>query len=93
MTLERLGSGDVMLWKKVPAAADEWAGGLSLKTLYAAIRTGRLKAARIGAGRNVLVCEAFIDEWLNRSSRLEPHKCDSLMLVRPHELGRRECGP
>jgi excisionase family DNA binding protein len=58
-------------WKKVPEAAKEWAGGTSPKTLYAAIRAGRLKAARIGAGRNVLVCEQFVDEWLKASVRAQ----------------------
>jgi hypothetical protein len=57
-----------MRWLKVPQAAQEWAGGLSPKTLYGAIRAGKLKAARIGAGRNVLVCELFVDEWLRGSS-------------------------
>jgi hypothetical protein len=51
-----------MRWLKVPEAAKEWAGDLHPKTLYAAIRSARLKAARIGAGRNVLVCEAFVDD-------------------------------
>ena len=51
------------MWMKVTAAAT-YAGGLSKKTLYSAIQQGDLKAARIGAGRNVLLCEDFIDEWL-----------------------------
>lgn len=58
-----------MRWLKVAEAAKEWAGGVSAKTMYAAIRAGKLKAARIGAGRNVLVCEAFVDEWLTRSAQ------------------------
>ena len=56
-----------MRWLKVAEAAKEWAGGISAKTMYAAIRARKLKAARIGAGRNVLVCEAFVDEWLTGS--------------------------
>ena len=52
-----------MMWMKVAAAAT-YAGGLSKKMLYSAIQQGNLKAARIGAGRNVLLCEDFIDEWL-----------------------------
>jgi hypothetical protein len=56
-----------MQWKKVPDAAKEWAGGISAKTMYAAIRSGKCKAARIGAGRNLLVCEVFVDEWLSGS--------------------------
>lgn len=57
-----------MRWLKVPEAAKQWAGEISAKTMYAAIRAGKLKAARIGAGRNVLVCEAFVDEWLTGSA-------------------------
>jgi UDP-N-acetylenolpyruvoylglucosamine reductase len=53
---------------KVEAAAQEWAGGLSAKTIYKAIRDGKLKAARIGAGRNLLVCEQFITDWLLASA-------------------------
>jgi hypothetical protein len=61
-----------MTWKKVPVAARDWAGGCSPKTLYGAIKRGELKAARIGAGRNLLVCEAFVDEWLRASVRESP---------------------
>jgi hypothetical protein len=53
-----------MEWKKVPAAVKTWAGDISPKTMYAAIKSGKCKAARIGAGRNVLVCEQFVTEWL-----------------------------
>jgi hypothetical protein len=59
-------------WLKVADAAKEWAGDICPKTMYAAIRAGKLKAARIGAGRNVLVCEAFVDEWLTGSARRDP---------------------
>lgn len=53
-----------MRWLKVADAAQEWVGGVNVKTLYAAIRAGHLRAARIGAGRNLLLCEEYIDEWL-----------------------------
>jgi excisionase family DNA binding protein len=56
-----------MRWLKVPDAAREWAGGVSAKTIYAAIKAGKLKAARIGAGRNVLLCEEHVTEWLMAS--------------------------
>jgi excisionase family DNA binding protein len=59
-----------MRWLKADEAAREWAGGVSAKTLYAAIRRGNLKAARIGAGRNLLFCEQWVDEWLTASARL-----------------------
>lgn len=61
-----------MRWLKVKAAADEWAGGISAKVLYAAIKANKLKAARIGAGRNLLVCEAWVDDWLKASARDVP---------------------
>jgi hypothetical protein len=32
-------------WLKVPEAAKEWAGDVSAKTMYAAIRDGKLMAA------------------------------------------------
>lgn len=60
-----------MRWLKVSEAAQEWAGGVNPKTVYAAIRAGKLKAARIGAGRNMLLCEQWVDEWLKESVRLE----------------------
>jgi excisionase family DNA binding protein len=47
--------------------ACRYAGGVSRKTIYAAIRGGRLEAGRIGAGRNVVVSDAAIDRWLERS--------------------------
>jgi hypothetical protein len=52
---------------KVPAAA-KYAGNVAEKTIYAAIRSGDLRAARIGAGRNVLTCDIWIDEWLQSSA-------------------------
>jgi hypothetical protein len=55
-------------WKKIPDAAREWAGGVSSKTLYAAIKKGDCLAARIGTGRNMLVCEEYIDAYLRRSA-------------------------
>jgi hypothetical protein len=58
-------------WKKARSAAAEWCGGVSPKLLYAAVKSGDLKAARIGAGRNLLFCEEWIDEWL-RSTAAKP---------------------
>lgn len=73
-----------MRWLKVPAASKEWAGGVNPKTLYAAIRAGRLKAARIGAGRNVLVCETYVDDWLTSSMRDKPN-AEPIALVRSRD--------
>ena len=53
-----------MEWRKVPHAAKTWAGGVDPDLIYRAIREMKCRAARIGAGRNLLVCEQFIDEWL-----------------------------
>jgi excisionase family DNA binding protein len=53
-----------MRWLKVAPAMKEWAGNISAKTAYRAIRSGALSAARVGAGRNYLLCEEFIDTWL-----------------------------
>jgi hypothetical protein len=50
-------------WHKAPAAA-QYCGGVATKTLYAAVQRGDLKAARIGAGRNLLFCETWLDAWL-----------------------------
>ncbi len=57
-----------MRWLKVQDAATEWAGGISSKTIYAAIRSGQLRAARIGAGRNVLLCEDYVEAWLRATA-------------------------
>ena len=60
-----------VIWKKADEAARDWAGGVSPKILYSAVNTGRLKAARIGAGRNMLFCERWINEWLTSSSDIK----------------------
>jgi hypothetical protein len=58
-----------LLWLKVPQAIKAWSdSNVSEKTVYAAIRKGRLRVARIGAGRNFLLCESFWDEWLLKLS-------------------------
>jgi excisionase family DNA binding protein len=40
---------------------------VSKRTIYTAIRRDRLRAARIGAGRNVVISDAAIDRWLEES--------------------------
>lgn len=57
-----------MQWKKATEAARDWCGGVDEKTLYRAVKEGKLRAARIGAGRNLLFCEAWCDEWLTASA-------------------------
>jgi hypothetical protein len=52
-------------WKTAKAARrDSLGGDVSEKLLWSEVRAGRLRAARIGAGRNLLFCEQWIDEWL-----------------------------
>lgn len=60
-----------MVWKKAGEAAKDWCGGVSPKTLYAAVKSGKLKAARIGAGRNLLFCEEWCDQWLLASAAVQ----------------------
>ena len=59
-----------MKWMKVDAACSR-AGGVHRKTIYAAVATGKLKVARIGAGRNLLFSDVWIDEWLMGSHKDE----------------------
>ncbi len=56
-----------MAWMKVDVAR-QYAGGVGRKVLYKAGASGRLKAARIGAGRSLLFCDTWIDEWLVASA-------------------------
>ena len=87
-----------MPWMKVDAAR-AYAGGISRKALYHAVAAGRLKAARIGAGRSLLFHEAWIDEWLqvtassprsDRSAPLEP-AADAMGQRRTLRLVRGAC--
>jgi hypothetical protein len=55
-------------WMKVDAAR-RYSGGVGRKVLYKAVASGALKAARIGAGRSLLFCNSWIDEWLVASVR------------------------
>ena len=50
-------------WMKVKKAS-EYALDVSPKIIYSTVRAGQLRAAKIGAGRNLLFCEEFLDEWL-----------------------------
>jgi hypothetical protein len=60
-----------VIWKKATDAARDWCGGISTKVLYAAVKRGQLKAAHIGAGRNLLFCEQWCDEWLLTSAAVQ----------------------
>ena len=37
-------------------------------TMRSAVRSGELKVARIGAGRNYVLCDEYVDQWLRRRS-------------------------
>ena len=61
-----------MIWKSVKAARQAWCPDASEKSMYAAIATGKLKAARYGvAERNLLLCEQFVDAWLLASAGVQ----------------------
>jgi excisionase family DNA binding protein len=65
-----------MRWMKVDPARD-YAGGVSRKTVYAAVAAGKLRAARVGAGRNLLFCEPWLDEWLAATAEPAPAEEDT----------------
>ena len=65
-----------MRWLKVKREGEEYAN-CSAKVLYRAIAAGELRAARIGNGRNVIISDTWIDEWLTRSAQRAP-------IVHPH---------
>jgi predicted DNA-binding transcriptional regulator AlpA len=58
-------------WIKMTAAC-AYAGGVSRKAMYRAIASGKLRAARIGAGRNMVFCEQWIDDWLSECANDRP---------------------
>ena len=57
----------MMRWLKIHGAC-AYAGDMSSKTIYAAVAAGRLRAARVGAGRNLMFSEEWIDDWLRGSA-------------------------
>ena len=54
--------GNVIRWLKVRDAADRARCGP--KTIYRAVRSGQLRAARIGGRRELRFLELWIDQWL-----------------------------
>ena len=66
-----------MVWLKVDEAC-RYAGGVSRKTLYAAVSKGCLKASRIGAGRNLLFSTEWIDLWLQGALATDERPADRL---------------
>ncbi len=53
---------DAIRWLKVQEAADRARCGP--KTIYRAVRSGHLRAARIGGRRELRFFERWIDDWL-----------------------------
>jgi hypothetical protein len=54
-----------MEWGTIPHAAKIWGNAcVGPKTAYQAARDGKLRVARIGAGRNMVTCREWFDEWL-----------------------------
>ena len=51
-----------MRWLRCREAAQH--AHLSEKLIYRAAHAGKLRVVRIGAGRNWLTCEAWVDQWL-----------------------------
>ena len=61
-------------WRTVPEIARR--GRCGVKTIYREIRAGRLRAARIGGRRQLVIHEEWCDAWLEASAT-------------PIEIGRR----
>jgi excisionase family DNA binding protein len=53
---------DTIRWLKVQEAADRARCGP--KTIYRAVRSGQLRAARIGGRRELRFLESWIDYWV-----------------------------
>ena len=58
---------DVVRWLKVDEAADRARCGP--KTIYRAVRSGQLRAARIGGRRELRFLDSWIDSWLLGNER------------------------
>lgn len=68
-----------MRWMKIGPAC-EHLGGISAKTLYAAVRRGDCMAAHIGAGRNLLFSEEWLDAYARARAAVD-ERADSMTLV------------
>jgi excisionase family DNA binding protein len=69
-----------MEWIRVRDAA-QYAGRMNQKTVYAAIRRGDLRVARIGAGRNMLTSREWVDEWLRGAADPDRQLTDRMEAV------------
>jgi hypothetical protein len=66
-----------MKWMKVDEAR-AYCGGLSRGLLYRAVRSGQLRASRVGAGRSLM----FADEW-----------CDAYLRANAPDAGAPQTSP
>jgi excisionase family DNA binding protein len=57
-------------WLTVEEAARRARCGV--KTIYREVRSGRLRAARVGGRRELRLLSAWVDEWLMRCTTLHP---------------------
>jgi hypothetical protein len=84
-----------VIWKKADAAAQDWCGGIHPKRLYEAVKAKELKAARIGAGRNLLFCEQWCDAWLLASAAVQRNasagKAEALRNHKDNADGHDQC--
>jgi hypothetical protein len=65
-----------MRWMKVRPAC-EYLGGIHPETLYAAVREGKCKASRIGAGRNLLFSDVWLDAYATRCAEQPSERHES----------------
>lgn len=59
-TSEGVGADDP--WLKCAAAAA--IAGMSEATIWRAVRTGRLRAVRVGGGRAIRLRRSWVEEWI-----------------------------
>jgi excisionase family DNA binding protein len=62
--------GEAIRWLKVREAADRARCGP--KTIYRAVQSGHLRAARLGGRRELRFLESWIDRWLVGQGNEEP---------------------
>jgi excisionase family DNA binding protein len=62
--------------------ACQYLGGICEDTLYSAVREGKCRAARIGAGRNLLFSDTWLDEYATRCAE-QRDRAEPIALRRP----------
>lgn len=67
---------DAILWLTVDEAAARARCGV--KTIYRAVRSGQLRAVRIGGRRELRFLESWIDDWLLASEYVAAERRNSL---------------